>query len=84
MVIITPHAIAELKRRGISREDIMEAVLNPEQTQPGYGGRKVCQRRMRVENKAYLLRVIVEVQAQDSVVVTAYRTSKLKKYGEKI
>jgi len=72
-----PHALERMKERGISRELVEEALQSPDDTTEGYIGRKVAQKR--IDGK--LIRVIYEEIENDIVVITAYVTSKIKKYG---
>jgi hypothetical protein len=46
-------------------------------------GRDVLQARTEVGGRAYLLRVIVDVNHEPAEVVTAYRTSRIDKYWRK-
>jgi len=76
--IITPHAEFEMRRRGITEEDLWKVVATPEQeidddTNPG----RVI-RQSRIGN--YLLRVFVDIDRTPADIVTVYRTSKIGKY----
>ena len=72
-----PHALQRLEERGIPRELVEEAVKNPDEVRDGYCGRKVAQKRL----NGKLIRVIFEEEGGDVVVITAYVTSKVRKYG---
>ncbi|WP_148882947.1 DUF4258 domain-containing protein [Thermococcus aciditolerans] len=73
-----PHALERLEERGIPRELVEEVLLNPEGVSEGYFGRKVAQKRL----NGKLIRVIYEETSDGMVVViTAYITSKVRKYG---
>jgi len=72
-----PHALQRLEERGIPRELVEEAVKNPDEVRDGYCGRKVAQKRL----NGKLIRVIFEEEEGDVVVITAYVTSKIRKYG---
>jgi len=77
---VTPHAAFEMERRGIA-ENIVKDVLNqPEQKLPVRPGREVLQSRIAIAGKAYLIRVVVDVDRDPAEVVTVYRTSKITKY----
>jgi hypothetical protein len=78
---ISAHARRELDRRSIP-EDVANAVLeHPEQVLPGERGRRVYQSRISFpDGKIFLVRVVVEDRPDMSVVITAYRTSKIDKY----
>ncbi len=79
---LTHHALQEMTRRGISREQVEQVLENPEQVVPVQPGRVVCQSRIFLaeSQKEYLLRVFVDVEEKPPRVVTVYRTSKVEKY----
>ncbi len=70
-----------MRRRAISREQVEETIRSPDAIKPGYGGRQVYQRRVELMDRQSLLRAIVEQRNDNTWVITAYRTSKLQKYG---
>jgi len=80
--IITDHAAAELKRRGLSEEIVRQVLADPAQQQDIRQGRIVLQSRvtMGVARKEYLIRIFADVDRKPAEVVTAYRTSKISKY----
>ena len=57
-----------------------ETVSSPDQSVEGYGGRTVKQKIYNIGNKEKLLRVVCETEGKDTIVVTAYLTSQIKKY----
>jgi hypothetical protein len=77
---ISRHALTEMERRGILRR-VLESVLdNPQQVVPGCGGTKVYQSQVDFGGKIFLIRAIVDEQAEPPRVVTVYRTTKVSKY----
>jgi hypothetical protein len=80
--IITPHATAELMRRGISLDTVRLVLKAPEQRLEVRPGRIVLQKRIAMgdPNKTYLVRVFVDIDRQPVEVVTVYRTSRVEKY----
>jgi hypothetical protein len=78
--LITPHALRQLKSRGLDPMLIASVVLNPEQRLAVRPGRHVLQSRLEIDAKRYLVRVIVDVDREPAEIVTAYRTSKIAKY----
>jgi hypothetical protein len=79
---ISEHAQFEMRRRGISEAQIAQVLTSAEQIELDKSGRVVYQSRQSrgqppVEG---LLRVFVEINRQPPVIVTAYWTSKLRKY----
>ncbi|MFU8772984.1 MAG: DUF4258 domain-containing protein [Anaerolineales bacterium] len=79
---MTNHAKNEIARRQITFEDIAKVLADPEQTMLVRSGREVYQSRITSADpqKTYLIRVVVDIDRQPAVVVTAYRTSKIEKY----
>jgi len=68
--------------REISMEAVEKAVADPERVVLGHSGRSVYMRRYfdRGLQTDMLLRVVVEHADGEAVVVTAYRTSQIRKY----
>jgi hypothetical protein len=75
--VFTDHARGQLARRGIGEAEVRHVIDNPESVEVVRPGRVVAQA---LDADGLLLRVFVEVSADPPVIVTAYRTSKLKKY----
>lgn len=81
---VSEHAEAELARRAIPRA-VLDAVLAaPEQKVPDHGTIVCYQSKVNINGKVYLLRVMVEENKRPPVVVTVYRTSKIRKYWSQI
>jgi hypothetical protein len=79
---LTEHAAFEMARRGLAKE-IVEAVLDrPDQRWELRPGRHMLQAKVAMGEpaKAYIVRVVVDVDEVPPAVVTAYRTSKISKY----
>ncbi len=74
------HAGEELARRGIPASAVEAVLAAPEQKVPEHGSVMRYQSRVTINNKPYLLRVMVDDTRQPAVVVTVYRTSKISKY----
>lgn len=81
---IIPIAKGKLERRKIANDWITEAINYPGQIVEGYGGRKVAQRKYKIDGKEYLLRVIYEENEQEVIVLTAYLTSQIKRYWKEM
>ena len=71
------HALKELARRDIPKQLVLDALEQPDQVVPNVEGREAYHKRVEINGKPYLLRIIVE---NGNTVVTVYRTSKVKKY----
>jgi len=76
----TPHALEEMQERNIPLQVVLTVLNDPEQIVPEKKGRSGYQSEVIINNKPYLLRLIVE---PDGTVITLYRTSKITKYGSK-
>jgi hypothetical protein len=81
-VRLSDHARRQIRRRGLEEDVVLAIASSPEQTISQGGGREVRQSRIEVrgEDQPYLLRVFVETVEEESVVLSAYRTSKMGKY----
>jgi hypothetical protein len=74
------HALEELERRQIPRATIERVLESPQQKLPVLKNIICYQSKVNFGGKQYLLRVMVNEAAEQSVVVTVYRTSKIRKY----
>lgn len=77
---IIPLAAKKIKLRKISSSMLTETIKHPNQIVEGYGGRTVYQKIYDIKNKKKLLRVVCEKEEDNTIVVTAYLTSQIKKY----
>lgn len=78
---LSKHAEEELVLRQIPRAFVDQVLHSPEQIIPQHGSAQAYQSRLDFgEGKILLLRIIVNVTANPAIVVTLYRTSKIKKY----
>jgi len=77
------HATWEIERRNISRDAVTDTVRTPDKECHGDRGRIVCQKTYfdTMLQKNMLLRVIVEEKDDVVLIITAYKTSKIEKYG---
>jgi len=79
-IIFTQHALSQMKIRNISIDNVIDCIKNPEMDEIDVnGGNRISQKLY----SPYLLRVVYRVEVDDKVIITAYRTSKLKKDQEK-
>ena len=74
------HALEVLETRQITRTTIERVLESPEQKLLVLEKIICYQSRVNFGGKQYLLRVMVNEAAEQSVVVTVYRTSKIRKY----
>jgi hypothetical protein len=78
--LLTAHAIRELSRRALDEETVRGVLASPEQRASVRPGREVLQSRRTILGREYLVRVFVDTDRQPPEVVTAYRTTKVRKY----
>jgi hypothetical protein len=76
------HAEASLRDRDIDRDEAERTLANPDRRIASVGQRAVLVRRYddRIVGRPMVLCVVVEDAAQEVVVITAYKSSKLDKY----
>lgn len=79
----TPHALMEMARRGLSQTLVERAVSEPDAVLADGPVRFIHQRTESDETtgRRWLTRVVVEPEPDGLAIITAYRTSKLAKYG---
>ena len=78
--IFTDHAIRELQRRGLHKEDLDDVLRGYEASLGVRLGRVVLQSKTQEGGTEYLLRIFVDIDRNPAEIVTAYRTSKVSKY----
>jgi hypothetical protein len=80
--VFTDHALIEMERRDITKEEVRAVLATPEQVEEVREGRAVYQAKIEIGNppKPYLMRVFVDVDRKPPYVVTVYRTSRIEKY----
>jgi hypothetical protein len=77
---LSDHVREEIARQRI-RLTVVESVLNnPDQKVPKYGDVVCYQSKININQKEYLVRVMVNEAVIPPKVVTVYRTSKIRKY----
>ncbi len=79
MYIFSQHFTAQMQLRNISLKEAEDVLSHPQQliTEDNL---KVYQKHVYNNSKQYLLGIFVNERKQPPVVVTGYRTSKVKKY----
>ncbi|NWF95650.1 MAG: DUF4258 domain-containing protein [Candidatus Thorarchaeota archaeon] len=79
MIVFTRHALERMRQRGITEREIETVLANvTTATPPEQNNDMTAQRRF----GGRVLRVHFRVAGSDKLVITAYWTSKLSKYGE--
>jgi len=79
-IIFSDHARQEMLRRNITQAQIEDVVQNPEQIVSVNLERSIYQSKLKLSQKEYLLRVVVDIRGESLTVVTICKTSKVKKY----
>ncbi len=78
---ITDHAQVSIRERQISQDWVLSLAEKPQQIVAGFGNRKIIQGRFRdSNNKEWLLRLVIESNQADTMVITAYKTSQVQRY----
>ncbi|MBM3745857.1 MAG: DUF4258 domain-containing protein [Acidobacteria bacterium] len=78
--LVSRHAEDKMSRRQIPRAWLDSVLENPEQRLPEPGDKEALQSRFESEDgKMYLVRAVVATDKEPPVVVTVYRTSKVRK-----
>ena len=81
-VVFLTHAEKQLVERRVSKEFVLEVLENPDQQVPGDFERTVYHKRYfdTIHNEELLLRIVVEEQEDYVLVMSVYKTSKMRKY----
>jgi len=82
--VFSKHAEEQLIRRSLDPIIIESVVLNPEQIIEDENDTdvKIYQSIIKEDNELFLYRVFLNIKLKPNVVVTLYRTTKIKKYYE--
>lgn len=72
----TKHALERMRIRGITKEEIINAINDPDKELNDSSGNIISHKL----KKKYLLRVFHYSEGEYKVVITAYKTSKIDKY----
>lgn len=79
---IIPLARKKLDRRAVTDTMVSETLTCPDQIVEGHGDRRVAQKKYRIKDRDYLLRIVFEEEGEGMVVVTGYLTSQITRYWE--
>lgn len=77
---LSAHVQKEMERRGIPLAVVESVLAAPAQKVPEHGDVVCYQSKVEINQKPYLVRVMVNEAARPPKVVTVYRTSKINKY----
>ena len=79
-VTFSTHAIERCAARGIDEIDIYDVLKNPDHIVQETSCKHIYQKLISENNNRMLLRVFVNICKEPTIVITAYKTSKLDKY----
>ncbi|MGD9929754.1 MAG: DUF4258 domain-containing protein [Mangrovibacterium sp.] len=82
--IFSKHALAQLERRGINTERVLSIIASPDFVTTQNDQTRIYSKLVTENSKCYLYRVFVNYLKEPALVITAYKTSKIEKYGYKI
>ena len=82
--VFSKHAEEQMLRRNISRENIISTILQPEQTDVDSENPEITvfQSLIKEYEQVFLLRIFINTYRNPNVIVTLYKTTKIKKYYE--
>lgn len=78
---LSKHALLRLKARNISKENVFDVLHEPSSVIAQDESITVYSKLVNEGSKVYLYRVFVNTTKNPYLVITAYKTSKLEKYG---
>ncbi len=82
--IFSKHALDEMQRRAISKDIVISVLKGPDEVVEEREGKKCFQSVLDFgSGKSFLVRVIVDDRTAPALVITAYRTSQIRKYQRK-
>jgi hypothetical protein len=77
---LSDHVREEIVHRRIPLTVVESVLVNPQQKVPEHGDVQCYQSKIDINQKKYLVRVMVNETLTPAKVVTVYRTSKVRKY----
>lgn len=84
MFKFSSHALEQIETRSLSLQVIEEILLSEEKLIIKVGNIDIYQKIIVEVDKPYLYRIFVNTSKEPFLVVTAYKTSKIEKYENKI
>ena len=77
LTTFTKHALERMRIHGITKEEVIDAIINPEKEITNSFGNFIAHKVI----KKYLLRVFYRIEEDSKIIITAYKTSKIDKYS---
>ncbi len=81
---LSKHAVDQMKKRDISRNIVNEVFKNTDDIVKHDSCLTVYQKVIEEKENKYLYRIFVNICKRPALIVTVYKTSKIKKYENKI
>ncbi len=78
------HALARMDSRGISKDTVLDIIEQPDEVAIEDESITIYSKLVEENSKPYLYRVFVNKLKNPRLIITAYKTSKIRKYGNKI
>lgn len=78
------HALEQIQIRGLNKTVVEEVLNSPDRVITNTEGVDIYQKLVIENNKNDLYRVLVNINKQSPMVITAYKTSKVNKYEDPI
>ena len=75
------HSLDQLEHRGISKEMVLAIILQPDFVVDQDKATRIYSKLVDTDSKIYLYRVFVNYLKNPAIIITAYKTSKIEKYG---
>ena len=79
-IVFSKHTIYQLKERNIPIKEIRKYLKNPDKIIKQYSNRFRALKKLKILDKNYLLIIIFDKINSNIEIVTAFRTSKIRKY----
>ena len=81
MIELLPHAKSQLLERKISLREVEKTLKKADQVVEGSSkGIKIAQKIIKKGKKNFLYRVVFKEEKETQLIITVYRTTKIKKY----
>ncbi len=78
------HALKQMEARSIAKEIILSVIQQPDYTVKQDQSTTIFTRLINEPEKRYLYRVFVNTVKEPPLIITAYKTSKIDKYGDSL
>ena len=82
--IFSKHADKQIENRSISKDKIAFVIDKPDSILTHDSCMKVYQKVYEEKENRYLYRVFINICKKPALIITAYKTSKIEKYEDKI